>query len=171
MIIVIKNNNFQNNSMENTKQKSKIKKVFTKLILVILVIALGWLVSDYIKTKQDLANASLGTVDQQAEIDQILSKVSELIILPEGIPNIAIIEDIDTLVIDQPFFEGAENGDRILIYEEKAIIYSPSRDILVNVGPVYAEEDADTQYQNVPVDNTPAANVPVEIVDTNEDLQ
>ncbi len=156
--------------MENTKEKSKVKKILKNLVLVILVVALGWLVSDYIKTKQDLVKASLGTVDQQAELDQILEKVSKMILLPEGVPNIAIIEDIDTLVIDQPFFEGAENGDRILIYKEKAIIYSPSRDIIVNVGPVYAEEEADPQVQNAPVDTTPIDNTPTEVVDANEAL-
>ncbi len=84
----------------------------------------------------------------QEEVIEIEELVSKHIILPKGEePNIATIQDIESLVIQQPFFQGAMNGDKILIYTSKAIIYSPIRDRLINVGPIYLQDKPETSEQ------------------------
>ena len=58
--------------------------------------------------------------------------------LPTGeSPNVATIIDKDKLK-DQAFFNNAENGDKVLIYTkaQKAIIYRPSTNKIINVGPI-----------------------------------
>jgi hypothetical protein len=39
---------------------------------------------------------------------------------------------------EQPFLAGSQNGDILMVYTGigKAIVYSPARDLIVNVGPV-----------------------------------
>ena len=51
-------------------------------------------------------------------------------------PTVATVTNVDELKVQQPFFERASNGDKIIIYtnSRKAIIYSPEKDIIVNVG-------------------------------------
>ena len=68
-------------------------------------------------------------------------------ILPDNeLPQMAEIRDATLAAKEQPFYAGAQNGDKILIYVSlrKAIIYSPTRDIIVNVGPVYMDNPAST---------------------------
>lgn len=59
--------------------------------------------------------------------------------LPEEDPTIATITDAENLIQQQPFYAGAQNGDKLLIFPnaKKAIIYSEARDKLINVGPIY----------------------------------
>jgi hypothetical protein len=48
------------------------------------------------------------------------------------------ITNPEELIRKDAFFTGSTSGDILLIYKNarKAIIYSPSRDIIVNAGPV-----------------------------------
>jgi len=71
--------------------------------------------------------------------EEIISAVSKLTTVPSGEkPIIAIISDIDNLAKSSAFYNGAQNGDYVLIYqnESRGIIYSPSRNIIVNDSPV-----------------------------------
>lgn len=123
-----------------------IRLIMTKIKIILLIIfiaVLVWFAFDYIDAKKQVALLSDPQAQQQAyqkEVDDTVARISKLIILPEGIPNLSIIQDVKTLAEKQPFFKDAENGDKILIYKDKAIIFSPTRNILVNVGPVYAQD-------------------------------
>jgi hypothetical protein len=63
--------------------------------------------------------------------------------LPEGSPTVFNIEDPEKLQGQQAFFKGSEKGDQLVVFSEsaKAIIYSPSRNIIVNAGPVTFDSD------------------------------
>jgi hypothetical protein len=87
---------------------------------------------------------NISKVNEEKKIAEILEKVGKLTILPAGEkPVLATITDIETLIKEQPFYVGAENGDVVLIYQKslKAIIYSPKRNIIVNIGPVSIEPE------------------------------
>ncbi len=76
---------------------------------------------------------------QQEEIEKVVKQVREHFVLPENeLPSVATIVDAQTLINEQPFYHGSIDGDKVLIYLQKqqAILYSPERDIIVNVGPV-----------------------------------
>lgn len=77
------------------------------------------------------------------EVAQLLNQVGSLMILPEGEePAIATIVDAAALIAEQPFYNGAQDGDRVIIYPQaqRAIIYSPERNIIVNVGPIVVDD-------------------------------
>ena len=72
------------------------------------------------------------------EVRMLSEKISRLVVLPEGEePVVATVTDKEKLK-DQPVFEKAENGDKILIFAnaKKAYIYSPSKNVIVDVIPV-----------------------------------
>lgn len=72
------------------------------------------------------------------ETARVVALVGKLVILPEGEePVVATVTDKEKLK-DQPVFAKAENGDKILIYSaaQKAYIYNPTRNVIVDVVPV-----------------------------------
>ncbi len=80
---------------------------------------------------------------------QVISGAGKRILLPEGEPSIFVVQDPELLASQQAFFKGAIKGDQLLVYPQagKAVIYSPSRDIIVNSGPVTFD---DQQKQQAP---------------------
>jgi hypothetical protein len=80
-------------------------------------------------------------------------------ILPGGeTPTVGTITNASALSKTQPFFKDALDGDKVLVYAQaqKAILYSPSRDILVNVGPIFS----DTTFLNQPTQQTSSTSRP-----------
>jgi hypothetical protein len=58
-------------------------------------------------------------------------------VLPDEQPTLASVTDKSKLS-DQPFFQKAENGDKILIFVQsrKAILYRPSIKKIIDVAPI-----------------------------------
>ena len=87
--------------------------------------------------------AKVATQVQQAQVKDLIAKVGKLIILPTGEePVVATINDAASLIKDQVFYKGAQNGDIVLVYQKasKAIVYSPTRNVIVNVGPIFLQD-------------------------------
>lgn len=114
------------------------KAVFLVLFLAVLA-GFVWSYTSYHKAKKQIVYLSTSEAQQevaQKEVEELINKVKRLIVLPEGQPVLATITDVENLSQQQPFFSAAKNGDKLLIYPTKAVIYNPDDDILVNVGPV-----------------------------------
>ncbi|MCV6900727.1 hypothetical protein OE165_27220, partial [Escherichia coli] len=65
-----------------------------------------------------------------------------------------------SLAKTQAFFANAKNDDQILIYlkEQKAIIYRPSENKIINVGPIVTDNSGATNTSsNSSQNNTPAS--------------
>lgn len=105
-------------------------------LLVLVVGVAGYFFHQYQKTqaevkrlKQDPQTAAL------EETKKLISKVGELVTLPEGeAPTVATISDKEKLK-DQPFFAKAKNGDKLIIYTQarKAILYDPVANKIVDI--------------------------------------
>lgn len=81
-----------------------------------------------------------------AQVRDILSSVGRHIKLPAGEePLVATVADVNLLLEREPFYKGADNGDILLLYPNagKAILYAPDEDIIVNVGPIIIDENAE----------------------------
>lgn len=122
-------------------EKKKVnKKPAILLIIVALLLVAGYLAYSKYYKKVDIQEQ--GQEMSQKEIDSLLGKVGELIFLPEGVqPAIATVNDAEALMQEQKFFLGAKNGDKILIYKDKALLYDPVAHMLINVGPVIGGEE------------------------------
>lgn len=74
----------------------------------------------------------------QNELKTVLKAAGKLIVLPQNEqPTLATVSD-KTKLLNQPFFADAQNGDKVLIYTnaKKAILYRPSINKIIEVGPV-----------------------------------
>ena len=125
-----------------------------KVIGLVLIIALAgvatWSYYNYYQAQQKLAK--LETPEGQKELAEqetsiLMDKIRRHMVLPDDEqPTVATVTDVNVLKENQPFFKNAENGDKVLVYvkDRKAIIYSPSKDVVVNVGVVAVDEQAGT---------------------------
>jgi hypothetical protein len=112
-----------------------IKKQFFLTLIFLLVVFAGASAYFYWQAGELKANPQKSAQD---EAQALIKKVSKLIILPEGeTPTVATVSDPEKLK-DQPFFAKAKVGDKVLIYpnSQKAILYDPANDIIVEVAPV-----------------------------------
>ncbi|MFH1455011.1 MAG: hypothetical protein ABIF22_01680 [bacterium] len=120
-----------------------IKKILPGLIYIIIGIVVGGGLLFAYNTYMVKSPAKVASQVQQAEINALIVKVGQLIMLPTGEePVVATINDAAALIKDQVFYKGAKNGDVVLVYQKasKAIIYSPDRNIIVNVGPIFLQD-------------------------------
>lgn len=126
-------------------QGGGIRSFIFKLVPYVLIFALG--VGGGIYTAQqkpEWFGLTKGVAAAQAEVDALVAQVGKLIALPtDEKPTVATVTDA-TKVKDQPFFAKAENGDKVLIYQkaQKAILYRPSNNIIVEVGAVNINNQA-----------------------------
>ena len=76
-------------------------------------------------------------INKGSDLTRLEANIRKHIILPdEEVPAMLTVTDQGKL--STPFLSKAKNGDKILIYQDakKAIIYRPSIDRIVDVGPV-----------------------------------
>lgn len=79
------------------------------------------------------------SADQYAEL---IGKVRAAVLVPEDEkPTIAAIADIEQVKTENPqFYADAQDGDIVLIFSTKAIIYRESAGMIINIAPVIRAE-------------------------------
>ena len=84
------------------------------------------------------------------ELKDLLNKVGRHMILPTGTPRVVMVTNIETLKKEQPFFENAKDGNELLVFANKVIIYDPVADRIIDIAyikPTSATESAATTAQ------------------------
>lgn len=125
------------NKMTNRIVAGKINKRAALWLFVILLLVVG--VIFYIARDSSLGASEARQEVGQKEIEEVLEKVGRLFVLPQGeAPVMATVVNAEDLKAEQPFYSNVIEGDKVLVYlqNQQAIIYSPSRNMIVNVGPV-----------------------------------
>lgn len=129
------------------------KKTFVYMGVVAVVAGVGasafYYQQQYREARELLSSKTQLTAQ---ETQMLLDKIGQLMILPtDEVPMIATISDKASLMkaeqINAAFFSKSENGDKVLVYKKagKAIIYRPSTNQLVEVGPVNVEQKTTAQ--------------------------
>lgn len=137
-----------------------------KILIIILVLVL--LVIGYFVFKPNAA--SYGEQLNEKEVSEIVSNVQKLIVVPEDDqPLVATIVNADELIAQQPFYQNVKNGDVLIIYPtvQKAILFNPDDNILINVGPLQVNE---SDVETPPQPPTPPPP-PVETPSSDEDVE
>lgn len=128
------------------------------VVLAVLLIAGGVIFG--IKTNPEILGLSKGNAQVQAEVDTLIAEVGKLIELPaDERPTVATVTDVEKLKA-QPFFQKAQNGDRILVFTNarRAILYRPTEKRIVDVGAVNIQQQPSGQPAGSPDPNaTPGA--------------
>jgi hypothetical protein len=116
----------------NTTSGGRFLKVVVPIVAIVAILAAGYFYNQVRMLKED--PQALAKKDNEV----LVSKVGRLFALPEGeVPTVATVSDIEALK-DQPFFTGAQVGDKVLIYttSKQAILYSVSMNKVLKVAPL-----------------------------------
>jgi hypothetical protein len=98
---------------------------------VVLLIGVGYFAFTRLTTSDPQEAAT-------QEAQAVVAAVSKLMVLPtDETPIIATVAD-PTQLANQPFFQNAQKGDKVLIFNQakKAILYSPEKNLVVDVAPL-----------------------------------
>lgn len=117
------------------------------LIGLLAVAGISYFYFQYAKSQAEIAHLrELSKSGTTEEVEQLVSAVGKLMELPTGEnPTVATIKDKEKLK-DQPFFDRAENGDRLLIYAQakRAILYRPSTNKIIDISSLNIGSSAPT---------------------------
>ncbi len=122
-----------------TLAKGFLKGIFTnnvRIILFVLIVITVSIGSAFYFNWFDLGLSKQEI--QQNKIASVVSSIGKLMIVPKGTPILATVKDITKLKQQQAFFKNAQNGDDLVIFPQsrRAVIYSPARNLIINVGPI-----------------------------------
>lgn len=108
------------------------RKSVTFILVSIFCFTLGFF-ADYGWEKYRLQRI---VTDDEAAMESL----SKIIVLPEEIPSIATVMDKEKLA-EQPFFQKAENGDKVIMYSEnrRAYLYRPREQKIIDMTVIAVE--------------------------------
>lgn len=130
-----------------TKPRSR-KGLVTILLVIGIIIAVGlfaWAerqrrstAKELTQTEQQLEEAKKSTQKNGEEVaKEVLAKVrNHMEIAETPAPTVATIVDVEKLKQTNEFYKKAKNGDHLIITQNRAILYDPDRDRIVDVVPV-----------------------------------
>lgn len=118
------------------KRMNTKKKIITILVFFAVAILAGFMWYQWYSTPDKVAAREAKRIETEQKA--LVAEVKTHIILPEEWPVIYKINDPTLLASQQPFFIGSQKDDMLLVYPQsgRAIIYSPSRKLIVNFGPI-----------------------------------
>ena len=122
-------------NLEIIQKLYTIKKYPVYFLLIAVFIAGGF--AYYFYNKASILKKDPEKLARE-KTEAIISRVSKLMMLPEGEePTVATVSDPDKLK-DQPFFKNAKKNDRVLIYTkaQKAILYDPVANKIIEIAPI-----------------------------------
>ncbi len=71
------------------------------------------------------------------QVKTLIATVGEYVVLPEGIDpgevKVAAVQDAAMLMKSSSFFKDAQNGDQLLIFPTKLVLFRPSQNKVVNI--------------------------------------
>ncbi len=109
--------------------------VLPTVCLLLVAVSIGVAVYYY---RQVVALRQNPQQTAQDAVAEVVAKVSQIMVLPQGEqPILATVADPSKLK-DQPFFAQAKIGDKVLLYTNarKAILYDPVANKIVEVAPI-----------------------------------
>jgi len=127
--------------VDPTRAREKhISTTILSLVTLIMMVGFVWAFTNYRSAQAQIDFLSAGdgsTRATQKEIDQLVRQVRAHILLSQGVePTVATVQDAASLAARQRFFSDAQNGDKILIYPDRAILFRAEQDVIINVAPV-----------------------------------
>lgn len=110
------------------------------MIIAAVIVVASLAVAGYFYSQNQQLKKNPQMIGQE-RADQILEKLSQIIILPtDDQPTVAEVTD-PTLLKDHPFLAKAKKGDFIIVYPkaQKAYLYDPIAHKIIDVGSVANE--------------------------------
>jgi len=134
--------------------------VIVLLVGVVLGIKQTWF-SD--KGGKEQAESKKISATAPSDIADLIGRVSKHITIKQDeTPTVATIQDIKVLQQQNAtFYKDAQNGDRLLVWSDKAVLYSTTRDIILAVLPISLPASALNQPSSSATDIAETATIEV----------
>lgn len=141
---------FNPNVPERMEKKQKVKdnstngnKKLTFVLIVVVVALLAALSGSVYLLMKEKKKSENPTQVATEEANRIKDRLGKLILLPEGVePTIATVIDADKLrEQNAEFYKNAKNGDKLIVYSDRAILYDMEQNIIINVAPILNPSD------------------------------
>jgi hypothetical protein len=138
-------------------------KLFLGLVVVVLVgVGVWWAFSA--QSGGSLANLSSNATVKltDAQVKEVISRISKFMVVPtDETPSVVVLRDVQSLQAQQPFYNGAKDGDILVLYSNRAIIYDADANKLVAVGPIQRNDatPAPTASGSAQLSPSPSASV------------
>lgn len=117
----------------------------TNIILVLALVAVAAFAFLYQRSQSEIKRLSDPRQVAKVEVQKLVEEVGKLVDLPKGEdPTVATVTDPEKLK-NQPFFDKAKKGDKILIYTQakRAFLYDPKNKKILEIAPINIGEQAD----------------------------
>lgn len=129
-------------------------KVLSAVIVIALLILVVTLETRRSQAQNQLEQLTIrleqlqtGNTSQNREAaERIVERVRTLIAIPDDVvPTVATIIDVETLRQRNPFYLKAENGDHLIVTADRAILYDPDENKIIDVLPVQLQPETAPQ--------------------------
>jgi hypothetical protein len=113
-------------------------KLLLGVVIVGVVAAGGWWAFSA-QTGDILANLSANAGEKltDAQVQAVISRVSKFMVVPsDEKPSVVVLRGTAELAAQQPFYRDAKDGDVLIVYSSRAIIYDAKANKLVSVSPI-----------------------------------
>lgn len=113
-------------------------KLILGLLLVVVVAGGGWWAFSS-QSGDDLSKLSenVGAKLTDAQVDMVVARISKFMVVPESErPSVVVLKDTAALAQQQAFYKDAKDGDILVVYSTRAIIYDAKTNKLVGVSPI-----------------------------------
>lgn len=140
------------------KEKLLKPKIIISAVLALLILLLAFFFIQYQKTQNELSkikSTNQMSTEKEDESKKIIEEVSKIMVLPQNeTPTVATVNDVEKLRATQPFFQLAKNGDKVLVYTNRAILYDPIAKKIVDVSRL-SQSTASPTLNNAPAGASP----------------
>jgi hypothetical protein len=119
-------------------EKQFIKASVVTLVIIGLIVTAGFSYKLYADTqaKVVLKDNVSGQKGSDTSDQSVINLVGKHIVLPNETPKVVTVKDVETLRKSEPFFNNATNGDKLLVYQNKVVLYSLILDKVVEVATI-----------------------------------
>jgi hypothetical protein len=128
--------------MEHNHRKSSFGKAFVMLLIVGLIVLVVMLDARRRQVENQLSEMMVRVEQANPQADRIaaqkvVEKVRQLIRIPNDVePTVATIVDVDQLKQRNAFYAKAKNGDNLIVTPDRAILFDPVANVILDVVPV-----------------------------------
>lgn len=121
---------------------------YRKLLILILIgaLVLGSLIGGAIFIKNYF---ELKAYKDERDVELLKDRLGRHLALPAEEPLIATVTDVEKLKAEQPFYRNAQNGDKVFIWKDKALIYRLEEDKIIDFGIIVSKNPEQTNEQQI----------------------
>ncbi len=118
---------------------SRPSTVLTVLGLMVIAAVYLWITQpSVLPLPSFIERENTGSYEKTAQLKQkndenIVAKVSRIIQVSPEPPQIYTVSDVEVFRAQNPAYQNAEQGDRVLIWADQTIVYSPSKNKIIAV--------------------------------------